>query len=58
MKTSSILLATLSLAAVFSLNSRQAKAGTCWYETAFYEKWGCQIVGQTPAGKYILLCCN
>lgn len=35
-----------------------AKAGYCWYETAWYEKWNCSTYGQTSAGKYILVCCN
>jgi hypothetical protein len=45
-----------SLAAVSV--GKPANAGTCWYETAWYEKYGCQIQGKTPAGKYILICCN
>jgi thiosulfate reductase cytochrome b subunit len=39
-------------------SAREVKAGYCWHETAYYEKYGCQIIGRTPAGKYILLCCN
>ena len=38
--------------------ARPAVAGTCWYETAYYEKWGCKIQQKLNNGKYVLLCCN
>ena len=36
----------------------EVKAGYCWYETAWYEKYGCTIERQLNNGKYLLLCCN
>jgi hypothetical protein len=35
-----------------------ATAGTCWYQTAYYVPWNCDHVGYTPAGKYLLICCD
>ena len=36
----------------------EVKAGSCWYETSYYEKYGCTIERQLNNGKYLLLCCN
>jgi len=36
---------------------REAKAG-CWYETAYYEKWGCKVIDKLNNGKYVLICCD
>jgi hypothetical protein len=58
MKTSLVALAALSFFASIFVTSQEAKAGTCWYETEYYEKYGCKIAGKTPAGKYILICCD
>jgi hypothetical protein len=57
-KKIAIAAAISAASAVVFAEVKPANAGTCWYETAWYEKYGCQIQGRTPTGKYILLCCN
>lgn len=41
------------------LASGSASANTCWQETSFSQwKVGCEVIGKTASGKYILLCCR
>ena len=53
-----LLVATASAVAAFSATTHEAKAGYCWYDTAYYEKYGCTIVNKLNNGKYVLICCN
>lgn len=40
-------------------SASSAQAATCWQETS-YSPWkvGCEAIGKTASGKYILLCCR
>jgi hypothetical protein len=39
--------------------SNSASAGECWEESSYNPyKMGCEVIGKTNTGKYILRCCN
>ena len=56
-KICSIIAASL-VATSSAIIPTEVKADSCWYETAYYEKWGCTIERQLNNGKYLLICCR
>ena len=58
MKRISLIIAATIIGLSSAITPSEVKAESCWYETAWYEKWGCTIERQLNNGKYLLICCR